>query len=66
MVRRESRVMPGSREPVSSGVTMRSPYTKYRFIPPISSIQRCSTASSQTTWSQPCEAAWACATSEAA
>ena len=43
--------------PVSAGVTMRAdgpdPYTKYRFIPPISSTQRCSAASSQTTWSQP-------------
>ena len=35
--------------------------TKNRFIPPISSTQRRSTASSQTTWSQPFSAAWRCA-----
>ena len=36
------------------------PKTKTRFIPPISSTQRRSIASSQTTWSQPCSAACAC------
>ena len=62
--------MPGSSEPDSSGVTSRAsapaPNTKYRFMPPISSTHRRSTASSQTTWSQPCSAACAWATSEAA
>ena len=52
------------------GVTIRAdgpePYTKYRFMPPISSTHRCSAASSQTTWSHPCEVAWACATKAAA
>jgi len=42
------------------------PWTKNRFIPPISSTQRCSEASSHTTWSQPFSAAWACAISDAA
>ena len=37
------------------------PYTKNRFIPPISSTKRCSSASSQTTWSQPCATASCCA-----
>ena len=45
--------MPGSSEPDSSGVTSSAsdpePKTKNRFIPPISSTQRRSTASSQTT-----------------
>ena len=45
--------MPGSRVPVSSGVTRRvespDPYTKYRFMPPISSIQVRSMASIQMT-----------------
>jgi len=52
-VSKESRVMPGSRVPVSDGVTMRAflpfPLTKKRFMPPISSIHLRSTASSQTT-----------------
>ena len=52
-----SLVTPGSRVPVRPGVTSRAcgpdPYTKNRFIPPISSTRRCSAASSQTTWSQP-------------
>src|SRR5712692_9940368 len=59
----ESRVTPGSSVPVSSGVTSLAfgprPKTKQRFMPPISSTQRCSMASSHTTWSQPCSAAWA-------
>ena len=48
-----SLVTPGSRVPVRAGVTSRAcgpdPYTKNRFIPPISSTRRCSRASSQTT-----------------
>ena len=53
----ESLVIPGSSEPVSVGVRIRAsapdPYTKYRFMPPISSTHWCSAASSHTTWSQP-------------
>src|SRR5262245_24086890 len=60
-VRSESRVTPGRSVPVSDGVMTRAvlsdPYTKKRFMPPISSTQRCSIASSQTTWSQPWAAA---------
>ncbi len=67
----ERRVMPGSSDPESSGVTTSwwpspSVKTKNRFIPPISSTQRCSSASSHTTWSQPCAEAWAWAASDAA
>ena len=36
-------------------------WTKNRFMPPISSTQRRSAASSHTTWSQPCAVAWALA-----
>ena len=59
----ESRVIPGSSEPDNSGVTSRAdapvPSTKKRFIPPISSTKRRSTASSHTTCSQPFSAACA-------
>ena len=61
IVSSESRTTPGSSVPVRAGVNRVVPRTKNRFIPPISSTQRRSTASSQTTWSQPISAAcrWA-------
>jgi hypothetical protein len=50
----ELRVTPGRMVPESGGVSsVPSRITKKTFMPPISSTQRCSTASRKTTWSQP-------------
>ena len=54
--------MPGRMDPVSGGVArLPSSYAKKMFMPPSSSTQRLSTASRNTTWSQPfwIASAWA-------
>ena len=63
----ESRVTPGRMVPPSGGVSIEpSSKTKNTFMPPSSSTHRCSAASRNTTWSQPCRIASAWATRLAA